>query len=374
MSPGKNTLVRWMRWSGQIALFLGFSAGVILLLLWLAGKFEPKVATNTTKIQPSELTVEGSVGQVRLIRLPLTESAVGSIRAVHETSIGSKLLARVTEVNLKAGQKVKANDVLIRLDDTDLQAKIQQAKAAVTSAEALATQVAADAKRAADLIQSKAISRQDYDKAVAMDRSAKAELLRAQETIKEVQATLDWATILSPFDGIVFDKKVDVGDMVSPGQILVTLYDPKRMQLIASVRDSLAHKLQVGQDIGVQVEGLDKRCSGTVSEIVPESQSASRSFQVKVTGPCPPGIHSGMFGRIYIPLQEEQVLVIPANALRKVGQLELVRVVENGKATMRAIRTGRRINADLEVLSGLHEGEQVVIPTNAETTQEASHE
>ena len=103
----------------------------------------------------------------------------------------------------------------------------------------------------------------------------------------------------------MIDKKVDVGDMVTPGQMLVTLFDPKQMQLVASVRESLTRQLQVGQDIGVQVEGLNKQCSGTVSEIVPEAQSASRTFQVKVTGPCPAGIYSGMFGRILIPLEEE---------------------------------------------------------------------
>ena len=66
----------------------------------------------------------------------------------------------------------------------------------------------------------------------------------------------------------------------------------------------------------MQIEGLGKQCSGTISEIVPEAQSASRSFQVKVTGPCPAGIYSGMFGRLVIPLQEEQVLVIPRKAVQ----------------------------------------------------------
>ena len=142
-------------------------------------------------------------------------------------------------------------------------------------------------------------------------RSTEAALRQAEETVNEVQATLDWATIRSPIDGTVVDKKVDVGDMVTPGQMLATLYDPTRMQLVASVRESLTHRLQVGQDVSVRIEGLDKQCRGTVSEIVPEAQSASRTFQVKVTGPCPPGIYSGMFGRILIPLQEEQVLVVP---------------------------------------------------------------
>ena len=114
----------------------------------------------------------------------------------------------------------------------------------------------------------------------------------------------------------MIDKKVDVGDMVTPGQMLATLFDPKRMQLVASVRESLAHRLQVGQAIGVQIEDFNKQCTGTISEIVPEAESGSRAFQVKVTGPCPAGIYCGMFGRILIPLDEEQVLVIPRQAVR----------------------------------------------------------
>jgi RND family efflux transporter MFP subunit len=247
----------------------------------------------------------------------------------------------------------------VRLDDTDLRARLQQAKAAAASAEAVKVQQAADEKRYAELAKKNAISRQEYEKAATALRAAEADLLRTQETAKEVQAMLDWATIRSPIDGTVIDKKVDVGDMVSPGQILVTLFDPKRMQLVASVRESLAHQLQVGQGIAVRVEGLKKQCQGTISEIVPEAQSASRTFQVKVTGPCPTGIYTGMFGRILIPLEEEQVLVIPRQAVRHVGQLELVEVVENGRATRRAIRTGRTMDENVEVLSGLREGEQV---------------
>jgi len=353
-------------------LFLGFAAGVILLLLWLAGKFAPKVPVDAASAPPPSLTVEGQVVPARLLRVPVLESAVGTIRAVHETSVGSKLLARVVAVNLKAGQKVQAGEVLVQLDDADLRAKLQQAKAAVASAEAVSTQAAADERRYAELLKRNAISQQQYEKEATAMRSAEAELQRARESVKEMQTTLDCATIRSPIDGTVIDKKVDVGDMVSPGQILVTLFDPKRMQLVASVRESLTHQLQIGQGIGVRVEGLNKQCSGTVSEIVPEAQSASRSFQVKVTGPCPPGVYSGMFGRILIPLQEEEVLVIPRRAVRNVGQLELVDVVENRRPVQRAIRTGRTFDENVEVLSGLREGEQVVLPKSG-AAQEPSH-
>jgi RND family efflux transporter MFP subunit len=366
----RGTLLRWI---GRTAVLVGFSVGVVVLLLWLAGRFSPKVPAKNTSDQAQGSHIEGQLVPVRLIRLPLSESAVGTIRAVHETTIGSKLLARVVEVNLKAGQKVQAGDVLIRLDDTDLRAKLQQTKAAVASAEAAHRQAVSDERRYAQLIKSKTISQQQYDSAVATLQSAEADLHRAQATVNEVQAALDWATIRSPIDGTVIDKKVDVGDMVTPGKMLVTLFDPKHMQLVASVRESLTHRLQVGQSIGVQVEGLNKQCSGTISEIVPEAQSASRSFQVKVTGPCPAGIYSGMFGRILIPLQEEQVLVIPRQAVREIGQLDLVEVLQQGHVSRRTIRTGRVLGTNVEVLSGLREGEQVVLP-EASGAQEAPHE
>jgi RND family efflux transporter MFP subunit len=263
---------------------------------------------------------------------------------------------------------------LVRLNDTDLKARLEQAKAAVTGAEATRAQAANDEQRYAKLAESKAISRQEHEKTATALQEADANLLQARESVKEVAAMLEWATIRSPLTGIVIDKKVDVGDMVTPGQILATLFDPKRMQLVASVRESLTRQLLVGQEIGVQVEGLGKQCSGTVSEIVPEAQSSSRTFQVKVTGPCPEGIYSGMFGRILIPLEEEEVLVVPRRAVRKVGQLELVQVAEQGAANRRAIRTGRTLENDVEVLSGLREGEQVVVSTATEPVQEATHE
>ena len=87
----------------------------------------------------------------------------------------------------------------------------------------------------------------------------------------------------------------------------------------------------------------------------------------------PPGIYTGMFGRILIPLDEEQVLVIPRRAVREVGQLELVEVVDIWQLSRRAIRIGRTFGEDVEVLSGLREGEQVVVPEPEAAAQEPAH-
>ncbi len=374
MSLQKDTLWRWMRLAGRTAVGLAFVAGVTLLLLWLAGKFAPKVPGKTDSGRSAEPEFTGRAVPVRLIRIPLVEPAAGTIKAVHETTIGSKLLARVVEVNLRAGQPVHEGDVLVRLDDADLRAKLQQAQAALSAAEAAHSQAAADEKRFAALLKSNAVSRQDYEKTATAVKSTEADLRRAQEVVNEVQVTLEWATVRSPMDGTVIDKKVSAGDLVAPGQMLVTLFDPKRMQLVASVRESLAQRLEVGQSIGVDIEGMRKKFIGTISEIVPEAQAASRAFQVKVTGPCPPGVYSGMFARLLIPLDDEQVLVVPREAIRNVGQLELVDVVEKGRASRRAIRTGRTFDDTVEVLSGLRQGEQVAVAGGASASESADHE
>ena len=94
--------------------------------------------------------------------------------------------------------------------------------------------------------------------------------------------------------------------------------------MVATVRESLAMGLEVGQQVAARLDSLGLDCHATISEIVPEAQAESRSFQVKVTGPCPPNVYSGMFGRIFIPLGEEEVLVVPPRAVRRVGQLEEV--------------------------------------------------
>lgn len=362
------------KFAGPATVMSAFVGGGIVLMMWLAGTFAPKVPITVEALESEASEISVRTVAVRRIRVPRMESSVGTIRAVRETMIGSRLLARIIDVQLKAGQKVQEGEVLVRLDDTDLQAKLKQARAAVASAEATFAQAMRDEKRYAALLKSKTISRQDYEKAATAERSSEAELHRAEGVVNEVQATLEWATVRAPMDGTVIDKKVDIGDLVRPGQVLVTLFDPKRMQLVASVRESLACRLELGQSIEVEIEGLNKQSTGTISEIVPEAQTASRAFQVKVTGPCPAGVYTGMFGRILIPLDEEQILVVPRLAARNVGQLEFVDAVERGRSCRRAVRTGRAFTEDIEVLSGLHEGEQVVIAAKSAGEAESNHD
>lgn len=351
---------RLCRSLGRLALWVVLISGLALLLLALAGVFHSKVATDQAAPAP-RAAGELPLAEVRLLRRPRYETAVGTVRPVHETAVASKLLAKVIEVNVKAGQVVSRDEVLVRLDDADLQARLKQAEAALAAAKSAHDQASADYKRAQQLVASRTISRAEYDKFEAAFRTTSAEVERAEQAVKEAQVLLDYATIRAPMSGIVIDKRVEVGDTVSPGQVLLTLYDPTRMQMVVTVRESLAERLQVGQKIRGRLEALKYDCEATVSEIVPEAQAASRSFTVKVTGPCPPGVYSGMFGRIFIPLEDEEIVAVPAAAIFKVGQLDMVDVVVDGTVRRRSIQLGRKLDQDYEVLAGLTVGEKVVL-------------
>ena len=340
--------------------------GVGLILLYLAGVFSPKVPPSEAHAASHRrLPADARFVQAELLRRPRFESAVGSVAPVHQSSIAAKILAKVLEVNVTAGQLVVAGDVLVRLSDEELRSRLQQAEAQQEVAQAKLTQARSDYQRASGLIQGNAISRAEYESLATVVRTSEAELERSARAIDETKVFLDFATITAPFDGIVVDKKVQAGDTAIPGQTLLTVYDPNQMQLVANVRESLAAKLKVGQEVTAKLESLDHECLATVSEVVPQADVGSRSFQVKVSGPCPPGIYSGMFGRILLPLEDELIIVIPAVAVRRVGQLTLVDVRDDNELVRRNVQIGRRLGDDIEILSGLQPGEQVLLPATS---------
>lgn len=349
------------------ALLVGalFVAGVVALMVWLMGGLREKVAPAAARTPRS---AEG-VASVEVVErtLPRTETAVGTIQPVHRTEVASRLLARVLEVRVAAGQAVAKGEVLVTLDDTDLRARLAQADAAIRGAEAGLDQARIEESRLAEAFAAGAATRTELDRVTNARKAVEAGLARAVDARREVEAVLEFATIRSPIDGVVVDKRVQGGDTVGPGQVVATLLDPKRMQLVASVRESLTRRLAVGDEVLVSVDALGHACGGTVSEIVPESASASRAFEVKVTGPCPEGIYAGMFGRLLIPVGDETVLAVPPSAVRTVGQLELVEVVRDGTLERRAIRTGRTLDdGAIEVLAGLSAGERIAVDAAAE--------
>ncbi|UCD28485.1 MAG: efflux RND transporter periplasmic adaptor subunit [Planctomycetota bacterium] len=345
----------------NILLIIVFILIVALLMMWLMGVFHPKIGKQITEAPKDRPVDNVRLETARIIQVPASETAVGTIRSVHETSVASKLLAKVTTVNVKAGQRISKDEILVKLDDADLAARRNQAAATLDAARAVYSRAKTELSRIEHLYKQNSATQLELDNTRTAYQSAEAEVQRAEQALKEAETVLGYTTIRSPMDGTIVDKKVDAGDTVRPGQVLVNLYDPTRMQLVASVRESLVKRLQVGHSIDVRIDTLSLECKGTVSEIVPQAESTTRTFSVKVTGPCPPGVYAGMFGRLVIPLDVEEVLVIPRSTIRRIGQLDVVDVAEGNVLRRRALQLGRTFGEQVQILSGLSKGERVVV-------------
>ncbi|MCA9134809.1 MAG: efflux RND transporter periplasmic adaptor subunit, partial [Planctomycetales bacterium] len=265
MTAAKRRLdvVKIIRASGGWILALAGTVGVGILLAVFAGVLQPKVPPAASSRQRL-LPADAKVVPARLIRRPRYETAVGSIEPIHQSSVAAKILAKVAEVNVTAGQMVKEGEVLVRLQDDDLQSRLKQAQAAHDSAVAHAEQARADYQRASRLIEGNAISRAEFESAATAVRTREAEVERSARAVDEAKVVLDYATIAAPYDGMVVDKQVQAGDTVQAGQTLLTLFDPGQMQLVANVRESLAMKLKIGQEVRAKLETLDLECSATV--------------------------------------------------------------------------------------------------------------
>jgi RND family efflux transporter MFP subunit len=204
---------------------------------------------------------------------------------------------------------------------------------------------------------------QDAEAAQGEIQRFQAQRAEAEAGVAEANVMLSHTVIRAPFSGRVTRKMVDVGDTVSPGKPLFALETPTRPELQAVVSESLLPHLRLGQRLEVRIDTLDQTLQGIVREIVPIADPATRTVQVKVSLSPALELVSGLFGRLRVPKGQYQALVAPRSAVREVGQLYLVDVLDaRGHPQRRFVTLGNPHDSLVEVLSGLSQGEEVVLP------------
>jgi RND family efflux transporter MFP subunit len=347
----------------HLALVLVMAAMAVVAVLWLSGAF------HRGKIRPGRVMVPSTLpdaqclasGWVERVRRPRDAEVVGSIQSERRTSISARVMANVVEMRVAAGDAVHRGQVLVVLEDAAPRARIEQAKQTFHAAQASQTLADSEVRRMSPLLKSGATSQSQFDEWQSRLASANADVLRAQQEIREAEVALSDTQIVSPMDGLVIDRQVEAGEQATPGQPLLTLYDPNRLRMEASVGESYTGKLRIGQKTSVLVESLSEQRPGVVEEIVPAADPASRAFLVKIRIEDPHGLYPGMYARTRVPLGTEERIEVPTSAVRDVGQLALVEIIENGRTFRRSVRLGRQDGDQIEVLSGLEPGERVVL-------------
>ncbi len=210
-----------------------------------------------------------------------------------------------------------------------------------------------DLKRFTTLLQQDTVTQAEFD-------AVKARQLVAQAVKVEAETMLGYTRITAPFAGVITRKLAEVGDLALPGRPLVVLEDPDALRLEADVPEALIGHVVLGAELQVTVASVARPITGRVSEVAPAADPQSRTFRVKVDLPPTPGLRLGQFGRVAVPVEGNAALRVPVSAVRVRGQMEIVFVIDDGKANMRLVKTGKRLGDEVELVSGVESGELIV--------------
>ena len=343
----------------QLVYALSSLAGLILLLVWMQGGFYSKVAPGT--VQAAEQTPPPQGQPVKVVAQELGElrqwPATVSARAVAQ--LAPKIAARVLEIKVRTGETVKAGQTLARLDERESQAKLAQAKAALVAAEAQAARAGADARRIHNLFDKEAATKQSLEAAQAAASASSAQTQAARAAIAEVESLVGETTLRAPFDGAVVQRHAEPGDMALPGTPVLTVQTSQSMRIEASIPESCSGTLRPGDVLKARLG--ETRFDATVEEIAPAADPQTRTVLIKAGIQAQSAIQPGAFAWIEQACGVRQVLLIPASAVIRSGQLESVHMLESGRDLLRHVRTGKAHEGMIEVLSGLKAGDTLLV-------------
>lgn len=337
-------------------------AALVLFLAWMGGAFHEKVPPGIAVIERPKAAGRTLVTTERTVGME-TVTAVGSVQPRRKTDVASQLLASVREIKPRPGDRVKAGDVLVVLDDRELVAQQREAVASLAAAEADLVTRRSNYQRIKSLAGS--ASAEELNNIEGAFRVAETQVKRAKETISRIEVQITYTKITASTDGLVSDRFAEPGDLATPGKPLLAVYDPNDLELQVNVPESLAAGIVVGQKLGIRIDANNLAITALVREIVPLAQQASRSVLVKLALPQASSnpILPGMYGRAAIPVGRVERVWIPQSAVLQIGQLDLVEVAEtDGTLSRRFVRLGRVAADKVEILSGLSPGEQVALP------------
>ncbi len=336
-------------------------AGLVLALLWFQGLiFRPEHATTAVP-EPPALAEHERVARVELRKLARTQSQPGFVEAIDAAHVSARVMANVLAVNAREGDRVDADAVLLQLDDRDAKARLAQAVAGQDAAQAQATAAQLAFERVERLKLGAAATEQEWESARAAHEGAVASLERAAQGVAEARTALTWFEVRAPFAGRVLARQVEPGQLAAPGQPLLTLYRDEQLRVTVAVPQELASRFAVGTECELEFDGAAAR-RGTVARVLPAADVSTGAVTLHLALADVSGLRPGQLARLEAVVGEREALLAPQAAVERIGQIERVRAVKDGRVTPVVVRTGKRHGEFIEVLSGLRAGEDVVIP------------
>jgi membrane fusion protein (multidrug efflux system) len=272
----------------------------------------------------------------------------GTIEANESVALQSEVAGLVTGIFFKEGTNVKKGTLLVKINDRDIQAQLEQAR----TKEKLS---ASNENRAKQLLEKGAISQEEYDTSLAdvLSLKAQTQLIRAQ---------LDKTSIYAPFSGKIGLRSISSGEYITPSKVIANLMSIDPIKISFSVPEKYAGQIKLNSAISFRTSGSSKLYSGKVFAIEPGINTQTRTLQIKAIAPnANMELLPGAFAKIELSLNTlENAILIPNEAIIPVLKGKTVYISKNGKAQQVPVEAGTRTAENIVITSGLNIGDTVL--------------
>lgn len=274
----------------------------------------------------------------------------GTVEAVHRATIAAKITGTIQKMPVELGSVVKKGELLVQITAEEINARLAQAQARRDQAQR-------NFAREKRLLEKEASTPETV-------KSMEDLYLVAEAGFSEARTMLDYTTITAPYNGVISQKNAQTGDLATTGSPLLLLENLEKLQVVAQVPETLAQQTRIGDRLPVRTTGAPLDLAGVVAEIAPSADPRSRTTTIKLDIDAASALRPGQYVMVILPGISVNTLLVPAAALSSYGQMERLFVVRDGVALLRLVRTGERYDNQIEILTGLAGGEQVVIEGN----------
>lgn len=282
----------------------------------------------------------------------------GRVEAVNQATVSAQTSGRIAALPFDVNDFVEAGAVIMRFTDTEQRAALTRAEAVLEESQARYVQAQQEYERVSNMFENETVSQARFDQAKANRDAAQARLNSARGGVATAQEQLEYTVVRAPYSGIVAERHVELGELVSPGQPLITGLSLQSLRVNVDVPQSMFRAVHTIGKAFVYIG--DERIEGEDLTFFPVADTAANTFRVRVDLPDGSAtLYPGMFVKVGFVVGETQRLLIPSAAVVRRSELSAVYVVTGDRVALRQVRLGRRYGDSIEVLAGLVEGEAV---------------
>lgn len=326
-------------------------------------------------IEPGETSAQRPVIRglalttVAATTLPEAVTYVGTVESPDRGVLAARIDGRVGRIAVREGDLVRPGQLLLTIEGNPAPHRLSEAEGAHRAAAARLELAEQTAGRYRQLFVKEAVTPQEMDRVGAELEMARQQLRSAAAAVETARTALAYTRVTAPYDARLVRREVEEGTTVQPGTPLLVLDRQGEWRVRARLPEALLGRVAAGDAVSVEIPAAGRTLSGKVAEVLPAADPQSRAFEAKVAIVDGSGLGAGMYARVGLAGGARPALLVPAAAIVQRGQLSGLYVVEEGALRFRLVRTGRRLDDRVEILSGLAEGATIV----AAGTEKAQH-